>query len=118
MLTGNLLAIGIGGIITVAWSLVRPANFDWDITRAINAKPETLVCEGSATPTETPAVESEKKLHKTPQQEKSNPMPVAEEQPTAMSEDYVSLQRAFRFASWSAIALTIVLIIVSPLAYE
>lgn len=36
MLTGNLLSIGIGGIITIGWSLVRPANFDWEITRAIN----------------------------------------------------------------------------------
>lgn len=38
MLTGNLLSIGVGGIITVVWSLVRPANFDWELTRAINQK--------------------------------------------------------------------------------
>ncbi|KAG6834308.1 hypothetical protein H0H93_010577, partial [Arthromyces matolae] len=37
MLAGNLASIGVGGIIAVAWSLVSPENFNFDVTRAINA---------------------------------------------------------------------------------
>jgi nitrate reductase gamma subunit len=122
MLTGNLLAIGIGGIITVGWSLVRPANFDWDITRAINAKPDNEVTrrDGTATPPQEDSAEAgseaEKKGDRDLQPEAAaSPDVDAEEQPTLYTEDNVSLQKAFRFASWSAIALTVILIIVSLL---
>ncbi|KAG6847031.1 hypothetical protein H0H93_010527, partial [Arthromyces matolae] len=37
MLAGNLASIGVGGIIAVAWSLVSPENFNFDVTRVINA---------------------------------------------------------------------------------
>lgn len=36
-LAGNLAAIMTGLIITVVVSLIKPQNFDWEITRAINA---------------------------------------------------------------------------------
>jgi hypothetical protein len=37
-LAGNLAAIMTGLIITVVVSLIKPQNFDWEITRAINSK--------------------------------------------------------------------------------
>lgn len=120
MLTGNLLAIGVGGIITVVWSLIRPENFDWDITRAINAEisePTNVTYEGS-TPEITPA--SDEKVTGTEGGSKEGTENLsysrsrtAEAQPAEMQAERDSLQKAFRFASWSAIALTIILIIVS-----
>ncbi|KAK5150479.1 hypothetical protein LTR04_006803, partial [Oleoguttula sp. CCFEE 6159] len=41
-LAGNLAAIMTGLIMSVSVSLIKPANFDWEITRAINAKPLTV----------------------------------------------------------------------------
>lgn len=38
-LAGNLAAIMTGLIVSVGVSLIKPDNFDWDITRAINAHP-------------------------------------------------------------------------------
>ncbi|KAK4554155.1 hypothetical protein LTR86_008682 [Recurvomyces mirabilis] len=38
-LAGNLAAILTGLIVTVVVSLIRPQNFDWSITRNINARP-------------------------------------------------------------------------------
>lgn len=40
-LAGNLAAVMTGLIVTVAVSLIKPQNFDWEITRAINAIPVT-----------------------------------------------------------------------------
>ncbi|KAK5110650.1 hypothetical protein LTR62_005690 [Meristemomyces frigidus] len=37
-LAGNMAAIGTGLIVTVVVSLCKPQNFDWTITRSINAK--------------------------------------------------------------------------------
>lgn len=48
-LAGNLAAIMTGLIVTVVVSLLKPQNFDWEITRAINAKPlEAVVADPSA----------------------------------------------------------------------
>lgn len=40
-LAGNLAAIMTGLIVTTTISLIRPDDFDWEITRAINAIPVT-----------------------------------------------------------------------------
>lgn len=40
-LAGNLAAIFTGLIVTVLVSVVKPQNFDWEITRAINSPPVT-----------------------------------------------------------------------------
>ncbi|GAB1738493.1 hypothetical protein NU219Hw_g3299t1 [Hortaea werneckii] len=48
-LAGNLAAIMTGLIVTVVVSLFKPQNFDWSITREINARhPETIVSEQEA----------------------------------------------------------------------
>ncbi|KAF9519210.1 hypothetical protein BS47DRAFT_1370822 [Hydnum rufescens UP504] len=36
MLTGNLVAIAVGGIVSLGWSLYSPENFDFEVTRRIN----------------------------------------------------------------------------------
>lgn len=40
-LAGNLAAIMTGLIVTTVISLIKPQNFDWEITRAINSVPRT-----------------------------------------------------------------------------
>lgn len=45
-LAGNLAAIMTGLIVTVVVSLVKPQNFDWEITRSINAASASSLVEG------------------------------------------------------------------------
>jgi Na+/proline symporter len=124
MLTGNLLSIGIGGIITISWSLISPANFDWEITRAINRKAEfpNTTIEETTTPDEgTPSTESKDKDEKnvnTPQvgEAEVNAFSSAMESRRLEEEkDMEGLKKAFRFAAISALALTFILIILIPL---
>ncbi|WWC91399.1 uncharacterized protein L201_006343 [Kwoniella dendrophila CBS 6074] len=112
MLTGNLLAIGVGSIITVVWSIVKPADFDWDITRAINVVDASEITEtitAPTTPTEKQGKEMDDSVPAVLERQDS------EEQSTDISEEEVGLQKAFRFASWSALSLTAILIILIPL---
>lgn len=139
MLTGNLLSIGIGGIITVGWSVIRPANFDWEITRAINRKagegPTSTVIEqdtsaGTASSPsssgknekdlEVPAV-GEASAVATPREEKNVDMDVnafeaaLEAKRLEEDKDMEGLRKAFRFAAISALTLTFLLIFLIPL---
>lgn len=109
MLTGNLLAIGVGGIITVAWSLLRPENFDWDITRAINVKVNNEIVESTTPSSPIDSPMQEKKEASYPEQNS------LEEQPNEINVEQNDLQKAFRFASYSAIALVVILIFLIPL---
>jgi hypothetical protein len=136
MLTGNLLAIGVGGLVTVGYSLWRPENFDWDITREINKKGKG---EGDAERRNTSTVVeevgegegSEKDVGVKGQNggEKEKEMTVTgvlvyeRDEPNVearlvgsiegVDESEVGLQRAFRLASWAALSLTVILIFVS-----
>jgi hypothetical protein len=128
MLTGNLLSIGIGGIITVGWSLIRPANFDWEITRAINRKAEfsnTTTIEETATPHPEASSPGGSKDKDTDEKNVHTPQ-VGEAEVNAFSaalesrrleeeQDMEGLKKAFRFAAVSALALTFILIILIPL---
>lgn len=143
MLTGNLLSIGIGGIITVGWSLIRPANFDWEITRAINRKageaPSTVIenANANSTPSSSPdspvspGGKDEKNLDTptvgeasavaTPQEEKNVNVDInafnaaLEAKRLEEDKDMEGLRKAFRFAAVSALTLTFILIILIPL---
>ncbi|WVQ83382.1 hypothetical protein IAT38_005523 [Cryptococcus sp. DSM 104549] len=122
MLTGNLLSIGVGGIITVAWSLVRPCDFDWDITRRINCKEDFTLTTESSTPPVQPNYDGEKDGINAEYQGKDEQglapeaMPVdMEEQRNDMMENDRQLEKAFKFASYAAITLTAILIIIIPL---
>lgn len=129
MLTGNLLSIGIGGIITIGWSLIRPANFDWEITRAINRKAEfaNTTIEETATPHDEASSpggsndkdkDTDEKNVQTPQigEVDVNAFSAALESRRLEEEkDMEGLKKAFRFAAVSALALTFILIILIPL---
>lgn len=137
MLTGNLLSIGIGGIITIGWSLIRPANFDWEITRAINQKAgeinhSTIVDQSTESPeTPSPSKYDEKNLDgptvgessvvATPRGEKDTSVDVdafnaaLESKRTEEEKDMEGLRKAFRFAAIAALSLTFILIILIPL---
>ena len=119
MLTGNLLAIGVGGLVTVGWSLIRPANFDWEITRQINrvdrghmeelaATPGTVTPRGDDKLGQSPSSDGEKEGQRTPPV-----LPMTEH--SDEEQDRKDLQKAFRFASWSALTLVLILIILIPL---
>lgn len=47
-LAGNLAAIMTGIILTVVISYIKPDNFDWEITRAINAKNATIIADSDS----------------------------------------------------------------------
>lgn len=118
MLTGNLLSIGIGGIVTVVWSLVRPENFDWEITRSVN-RPASYTSGGSSVeaidekgdlsgPASIDELEKDKAMG-------SSTVRSVEEGHHADAENVAGLKRAFRIAAWAAISLTLILIIIVPL---
>jgi hypothetical protein len=121
MLTGNLLAIGVGGLTTVIWSLVRPANFDWDITRAINCKVDNIIDDSASSPglessLDTPNNDVDEKVL-SPDSGKlssgNSPTPVTESSDSEAEQSL--LQRSFRLASWSALSLVAILIFAIPL---
>lgn len=121
MLTGNLLSIGIGGIITVTWSYIRPANFDWDITRSINNKEDFTLTENNEPSAEPPADDDEKeRLDNGGEGFQGGVAPTrntthstVEAQPTDMMKENEELQKAFRFAAIAALSLVVILIFVS-----
>ncbi|KAJ7171123.1 urea transporter [Mycena filopes] len=110
MLAGNLASIGVGGIIATVTSYIWPENYDFESTRAIN-KPAAKLEEKEVTNEETERPSMEKK-----EQEKAPS--VADSFDAAEIEeelDPVALNKAFRFAAWSSLALLLVLIILIPL---
>lgn len=123
MLTGNLLSIGIGGIITVAWSYIRPANFDWDITRSINNKEDFTLTENNEPSAEPPADDDEKEKLDNGGEGfqggaalmRNTTHTTVEAQPTDMMKENKELQKAFRFAAIAALSLVVILIFVIPL---
>jgi hypothetical protein len=136
MLTGNLLSIGVGGIMTIAWSLARPQNFDWEITRAINARPVSSMTTIENSDGSLP-IEHDQEKFKTGSGQGQSGLPVdgiSTSSPTPTREqaqaeieaqmimspedealDMPRLKKAFRFAAWAALSLTFILIIAIPL---
>jgi len=105
MLAGNLAAICIGGIVASVSSYIWPEDFNFDITRAINA-PSTKHTHRRDS---TEGDEDEKKS--------KDAIETAEVENDESDKDLdpVGLQKAFRFAAWSSLALTLVMIILIPL---
>ncbi|KAI6129366.1 urea transporter [Pisolithus croceorrhizus] len=106
MLAGNLGSIGIGGIIATIVSLIWPEDYDFAATRAINLP---------ASHHKTPAVDEgevyvEKKAHD------PSISSVVNEGPKLDNElDPAGLKKAFKFAAWSSVALTLIFMILIPL---
>jgi SSS family transporter len=114
MLAGNLASIGVGGIISVAVSLVWPEDFDFESSRALNIK--------APVPTGTSGVEysDEKAFEKGSEKGHGSieaHSAVDDEGIIAPDPDLdpVALDRAFRFAAWSSVALTVIMLILIPL---
>ncbi|KAJ6629356.1 urea transporter [Mycena sp. CBHHK59/15] len=113
MLAGNLASIGVGGIIAVVTSYIWPENFDFESTRAIN-KPVAEVGVVEVSENGEAGKQDNASLEK---KEKTAPS-VADSFDASEVEDElnpVALNKAFRFAAWSSLALLLVLIILIPL---
>ncbi|TFK34666.1 urea transporter [Crucibulum laeve] len=111
MLAGNLASIGVGAIIATVSSLIWPDNFDWESTRAINkpASPVTHAREDSK------SIASDEKRAAVSEKAASvagDSFDVSEEEDEL---DPVSLNKAFKFATWSSLILFVILILIIPL---
>ena len=108
-LAGNLAAIMTGLIVTVCVSLAKPAPFDWDQTRLINAP--------SFSATATPSVASLDKENPN----KNSDLPTVRDEEKEMIEDEVAveepskLRRAFKVACMASFLLTIVMDFLVPI---
>lgn len=105
MLAGNLAAIGVGGIIATAASYLWPEDFDFEITRAINAPTVRRVH-----PRDSTEVDEDEKRSK-----EAVDTAEVENDESDKELDPASLQKAFRFAAWSSVALTLIMIILIPI---
>ncbi|KAH9911332.1 urea transporter [Epithele typhae] len=108
MLAGNLVSIGIGGIVTVTTSLIWPENFDFEATRAIN-RPSAVRPPSIDTEDE----KGEKRDHTA--EASVEPAPVSVSPADESELDPVALRKSFRFAAWSSVVLTLVMLIIIPL---
>jgi len=105
MLAGNLASIGVGGIVASVSSYLWPEDFNFDTTRAINA-PGTRHVHGRDS---AEGDDDEKKSREAIEAAE------VENDESDRDLDPVGLQKAFRFAAWSSVALTLVMIILIPL---
>jgi len=107
MLAGNLAAIGVGGIVAVVTSLIWPENFDFDVTRNIRA-----VVPASNFQSESNSVSDDKGDIK-------NEIKISNYSVDTQTEDeeldVKKLNKAFRFAAYSSLAMLVIMIILIPL---
>ena len=105
MLAGNLASIGVGGIVTCVTSYFWPEDFNFDITRAINAPHSNNDFEEKpigSSPHGTPEMDEDKKRDSVSADVSS----VTSAQPSEDTElDPAMLNKAFRFAAWSSVVL-------------
>lgn len=128
-LAGNLAAIMTGLIVSVTVSLIKPANFDWEVTRSINAAVTDGVAtqDGVVTPrnASTPdlsdggeekgATKSQPATTPAAATSDKNELP-AHLAPTAPEEDDPrTLRRAFKLACISAFVLTFIMDFLLPM---
>ncbi|KAH0826323.1 urea transporter [Lanmaoa asiatica] len=103
MLGGNLASIAVGGIVAVIASLIWPDNYDFTETRAINMPAV------KKTVRYVQDVEAEKK------DAPASVTSVSDETDLDNELDPVSLRKAFRFAVWASVIMTLVFLILIPL---
>lgn len=123
-LAGNLAAIMTGLIVTVTISMIKPDNFDWEVTRAINAVVvDGTEQDGTLTSRNTPSRELSSSNEKGAVSGPAAPItsapttalptrlaPVANEE-----DDPRTLRRAFKLACISAFVLTFILDFLLPM---
>ncbi|KAI0002534.1 urea transporter [Russula compacta] len=113
MLAGNLASIGVGGIVAVGVSLIWPEDFDFESTRALNIR--TQVSEVTS---EVPCGDEKTDEKGSEKGHGSVEMQSVDKEPVISPDsdlDPVSLSKAFRFAAWSSVALTVIMLILIPL---
>jgi len=111
MLAGNLASIGVGGIIAVAASYIWPEDYDFAATRMLNVRAPASTVTGPYNDEKADEKELEKErgsaeMHSAVDDDGIEPDP---------DLDPASLSHAFRFAAWSSVALTLILLILIPL---
>ncbi|KAF2707608.1 Na+/solute symporter [Pleomassaria siparia CBS 279.74] len=139
-LAGNLAAVLAGLIVSVTVSLIKPDNFDWETTRAINAvvvvkdtasdgvtthggstTPELSGSDGKKIVTHSdiePASTSQSESKSTSvhaEEEKALPSKQSPTNQTTTEEDPAALRRAFKLACISSFVLTFVLDFLVPM---
>lgn len=121
-LAGNLASIMTGLIVTVVISLIKPDNFDWEITRAINAVVvDSTSQDGTVTPRESETPELSESGEKKGITETSAPSTTTAAlpphlAPTNQEEDSPTvLRRSFKLACISAFVLTFILDFLLPM---
>lgn len=122
MLTGNLLSIGVGGIVSLTWTYLRPDDFDWEITRNMAITGHTPAVtenlEGvDMSVDDTPFNEKNKSSMEKVDETLQTVAAVDEEGLTTPEEiERAGLHKAFRFAAVSALLLTAIFLIVRDLS--
>ncbi|EJU01842.1 hypothetical protein DACRYDRAFT_100134 [Dacryopinax primogenitus] len=121
MLTGNLVSIAVGGLVSLVWSLIWPENFDFDITRAINCPEPCGTASTDEAENEGPFPEKSKEG-----ESRQKALQVEEEQAYETAQNTgitgaaelnrAGLAKAYRFATWSSVILTLVLVIIIPMS--
>ncbi|KAJ9106422.1 hypothetical protein QFC21_001568 [Naganishia friedmannii] len=121
MLTGNLLSIGIGAIVSLTWTYLRPDDFDWEITRNMAITGHTPAVtenlEGvDMNVDDTPFNEKDKSSMEKVDETQQTVAAVDEEGLTTPEEiERAGLHKAFRFAAVSALLLTAIFLVLIPL---
>jgi len=112
MLAGNLASIGVGGIIACVTSVIWPEDYDFETTRKINRSAAHLQPHA-------PKIQDLDYDRKEKEDPVTHTHTVSEVHEDKVHEDDdldpVGLNKAFRFAAWSSVALLVVMIILIPL---
>jgi hypothetical protein len=129
-LAGNLAAVMTGLIVSVCVSMIKPDDFDWELTRAINAVPitqgRTPVAVSEAKEADTPPNGDDGKKSRDPSPARSSPTP-APRNPNASAEESAlhitigaedephKLRAAFKLAVISATVITFIMDFLVPM---
>ncbi|GAO46147.1 urea transporter [Saitoella complicata NRRL Y-17804] len=126
-LAGNLAAIGTGAIVSTTLTLLKPENFDWEITRAIGRNSNIQMGHGGVVTTSPTAVvnsegnsrsESPNGINEKPSMPEKDVTVLASTEPEALLEEDVDpalLHSAYNWAKWASIIMTLVLDVIIPL---
>ncbi|KDN44490.1 hypothetical protein RSAG8_05537, partial [Rhizoctonia solani AG-8 WAC10335] len=110
--------IGVGGIVSVVWSYLRPDDFSFDITRALNAPTRSHAAPTAGSGTHTPPEDEKKQSDIGSGDVRIMPAEDDEKHDQGVTHDEdldpVALMGAFRFAAWSSVGLLVVMIIAIP----
>ncbi|VDC00538.1 unnamed protein product [Peniophora sp. CBMAI 1063] len=110
MLAGNLASIGVGGIVAGVISLIWPENYDFASTRALNAPRGPKAADSAPNPP-SPTMDEKKRDSAEVTEVAGDDEPVVQPDPDL---EPLGLKKAYRFALWSSVALTVVLLILIP----